>query len=138
MDLDACEHGIIALCCVYDFTDGVFEVFLDHLAGYLRKLKQTRDIAIGYFLDEPPFNETLLDILLIDLDMELAGVEFIEKQAERAAGAGFFLDPPAFAEAGLAVFVDRRYGGLHRRHSALCPPPGGHGALRPSALFCLR
>ena len=70
--------------------------------------------------------------------MELAGIEFVEKQAERPAGAGFFLDAPALAEAGLAVFVDGDMG--HDIEDIALPAalPGGHGALQPSALSSLR
>ena len=108
MDLDACHHGVITLRCVYDLFDGMLEVFLDHLSRDLRQFKQAWNIPIGDLLDQPSLQKALLDILFVDLDVEFARVQFVKEQTEGPAGAGFFLDPSAFAEAGLAVFVDRR------------------------------
>ena len=91
------------------------------------------DIPIGDFLDQPPSQKALFDILFVDLDVEFACVQFVKEQTEGPAGAGFFLDPPASAEAGLAVFVDRRMRDYIVDITLFAACPGGmvHGGLQP-------
>ncbi len=86
MYLNARQNGIVAFCFIHHLLDYVFEVGLDHLAGYLCQLKEIGDVTIGYFLEQSSFNKTLFDVLFIKCYMEFSLMQFVQKMAEGAAG----------------------------------------------------